>query len=83
MTTLKEACRREMLAMIVLHTEDFCGNRAIATGNANANDNVVTTALNGRCKRGRRFSSCVLTAQHSQPHAVTNVPCIIHLNNLH
>lgn len=47
----------------VLLTDEVCGNKAMATGNANANDNVVTTALNGRCKRGRRCSSLVLTKQ--------------------
>jgi len=49
--------------MAELLTDEVCGNRAMATGNANANDNVVTTALNGRCKRGRRCSSLVLTKQ--------------------
>jgi len=49
----------------------------MATGNANANDNVVTTALNGRCKRGLRWSSRVLkktlqAAQQLTLHAAIN-----------
>jgi len=44
----------------MLLTDDVCGNKAMATGNANANDSVVKSALNGRCRRGMRRSNCVL-----------------------
>lgn len=56
--------------MTALLTDDVCGNKAMATGSANANDNVVTTALNGRCKRGLRCSSLVLTQQSPQSTAI-------------
>lgn len=49
--------------MAALLTDDVCGKRAMATGNANAKDKVVTMALNGRCKRGLRRNSCVLSHQ--------------------